>query len=75
MNIKDLNKLLETYTNNTKTKIDNLDNFLLKVLQQIKISLYKQLEKNPQKTNQLVDEIQDKLNEFILSINHKLRSL
>lgn len=75
MNIKDLNKLLETYTNNTKTKIDNLDNFLLKVLQQIKINLYKQLEKNPQKTNQLVDEIQDKLNEFILSINHKLRSL
>lgn len=75
MNIKDLNKLLETYTNNTKTKIDNLDNFLLKVLQQIKINLYKQLEKNPQKTNQLVDEIQDKLNEFILSINHKVRSL
>lgn len=75
MNIKDLNKLLETYTNNTKTKINNLDNFLLKVLQQIKINLYKQLEKNPQKTNQLVDEIQDKLNEFILSINHKLRSL
>lgn len=75
MNIKDLNKLLETYTNNTKTKIDNLDNFLSKVLQQIKINLYKQLEKNPQKTNQLVDEIQDKLNEFILSINHKLRSL
>lgn len=75
MNIKDLNKLLETYTNNTKTKIDNLDNFLLKVLQQIKINLYKQLEKNPQKTNQLVDEIQDNLNEFILSINHKLRSL
>ena len=75
MNIKDLNKLLETYTNNTKTKIDNLDNFLLKVLQQIKINLYKQLEKNPQKTNQLVDEIQDKLNKFILSINHKLRSL
>lgn len=75
MNIKDLNKLLETYTNNTKTKIDNLDNFLLKVLQQIKINLYKQLEKNPQKTSQLVDKIQDKLNEFILSINHKLRSL
>ena len=75
MNIKDLNKLLETYTNNTKTKIDNLDNFLLKVLQQIKINLYKQLEKNPQKTNQLVDEIQDNVNEFILSINHKLRSL
>ena len=75
MNIKDLNKLLETYTNNTKTKIDNLDNFLLKVLQQIKIKLYKQLEKNPQKTNQLVDEIQDNVNEFILSINHKLRSL
>ena len=75
MNIKDLNKLLETYTNNTKTKIDNLDNFLLKVLQQIKINLYKQLEKNPQKTNQLLDEIQDKLNEFILSINHKVRSL
>lgn len=75
MNIKDLNKLLETYTNNTKTKIDNLDNFLLKVLQQIKINLYKQLEKNPQKTNQLVDEIQDNFNEFILSINHKLRSL
>lgn len=75
MNIKDLNKLLETYTEDTKTKINNLDNFLLKVLQQIKINLYKQLEKNPQKTNQLVDEIQDKLNEFILSINHKLRSL
>ena len=53
MNIKDLNKLFETYTNNTKTKIDNLDNFLLKVLQQIKINLYKTIRKESTKNKSI----------------------